>query len=252
MVFDGALSGNDSLKCFVDATKLTDILFQISIGTVTSINVENYGDIGASSSSSNNMEVDEARIINRALSQDEITVRYNQWSNQATYWTVTVQPIITSVIDLGFGKWQINGTGFKPEAADPTGNIAGIPFIIDEGATDTSFTVKEGPNIPAGIQAINVTNSDNETDYTSIVSNTDRLFIAGSSPTNFIGMPSPKLFTPSIQISDTNRGDPRGDTVDNKAGENLVDGTQAGNPVRPTRGGGSNLGMYSKPSWLCK
>jgi len=68
-----------------------------------------------------------------------------------------------------------------------------------------------------------------------------------------IGMPNYKDNTPKIHgLQNTNRGNPQGDQVDNTAGRNKGDGTEGGNSVRTVRGsGGNNLGMYSKPSWLC-
>lgn len=65
---------------------------------------------------------------------------------------------------------------------------------------------------------------------------------------DFIGMPEPDLYTQEgNQLSNTNRGNPNGDVVDNSAGSNLPE-----NKKNPTRGSsGHSLGMYSKPSWLC-
>lgn len=85
-----------------------------------------------------------------------------------------------------------------------------------------------------------------------IVSTVAISVISVNSPELFIGMPSKSNFTVgSTQHLDTNRRNPYGDKVDNSAGENKVDGTEGGKPVRTTRGGGgSSLGMYSKPSWL--
>jgi len=72
-------------------------------------------------------------------------------------------------------------------------------------------------------------------------------------PQDFIGMPPANLSTPDgDKLSDTKFGNPLGDQVDNSAGVNNVDGSSEGKPVLPGRGtAGVNLGIYSKPSWLC-
>lgn len=67
---------------------------------------------------------------------------------------------------------------------------------------------------------------------------------------DFINMPSPSNFTPEgDKLSDTNRSHPLGDKVDNTQGANAV----LQSKITPTRqSSGHSLGMYSKPSWLCK
>lgn len=67
---------------------------------------------------------------------------------------------------------------------------------------------------------------------------------------DFINMPPPGNFTPEgDKLSDTNRSHPLGDKVDNTQGANAV----LQSKITPTRqSSGHSLGMYSKPSWLCK
>src|SRR4030042_1283992 len=262
VVFDGTQTDTDlnlqnskRFKIFINDTEVPINSFYIGhdpayVPAITPfsgydfvLGFEGYGLVGA---------IDELRIVTDAWTPEEISLRYNQWFNQATYWTTTVQPVISSVTTLGGKRWRIDGSGFKPESTDPIGSVSGVPFTVEAGATDSSCTITDNSDALPGVQLIRITHSDNETDYTLIVSNTKRLVIEGESPTNFIGMPSSIMCISGEQHRDTNLGDPRGNIVDNQAEENIVDGTSDGNPVRTVRGGGSsNLGMYSKPSWLC-
>lgn len=194
--------------------------------------------------------IDEARINLQAHSPQQIQWRYNQWINTSDYWTVTVQPIISSVTYIGFGRWQINGTGFIPESSNPTGTIGGIPFTVEAGATDTTFIIEKGTDTLSGVQQLQITNSDGESDYQNILISTIRKH-SFDSPENYIGMPPKECGTPK-NLRDEKYGNPFGDVVDNSSGDNLADGSAEGKPVQTVRGGssGNNLSMYSKPSWL--
>lgn len=74
-----------------------------------------------------------------------------------------------------------------------------------------------------------------------------------NSDEDFIGMPPANLSTPNgSNLSDTKFGNPLGNQVDNSSGINNANGSSEGKPAIPGRGiAGVNLGMYSKPSWLC-
>jgi hypothetical protein len=196
--------------------------------------------------------VDEHRVGTSIMSSEEPLWRYNQWFNQASYWTTTIQPIITAVSSLGGKNWRIDGSGFKPGTTSPYGTINGVSYTVSAGSTDTSFTIVEGNGTPPGSGTFTVYNSDGEHDYTPIISGTPRTVVVDVSPTNFIGMPTSSNFsTGNNQHLNTGYANPKGDQVDNSAGANSADGTEGGNPIRPIRGGGgSNLRMYSKPSWL--
>jgi hypothetical protein len=115
-----------------------------------------------------NGNIDEFRIVNDSWSPEEINRKYNQIFNKETFWTVTVQPIISSVTNLTENRWQINGSGFKPGITDPYGTIGGVAFVVEPGVTDSSFTVIEGEGTPYGNQIFIVINSDGESDSQSM------------------------------------------------------------------------------------
>jgi len=64
---------------------------------------------------------------------------------------------------------------------------------------------------------------------------------------DFVGMPPPELYTQDgDKLSNTNRGNPLGDKVDNSSGTNVTQSI-----VDPKRqSSGHSLSSYSKPSWL--
>lgn len=199
-VFDGtqidtdiAVQNTKRLKLYINDTDVPinfseavpDKLWSGSEGAVFVIGSDGYTVKGS---------IDESRITLDAWTPEEINLRYNQWFNQSTYWITTVQPVISSITTLGGKRWRVQGSGFKPESTDPTGLVSGIAFTVEAGATDSSFIITDNSDAPPGIQYISITNSDNETDYTLIASNTKRLVIEGESPSNFIGMPSSNLY----------------------------------------------------------
>jgi hypothetical protein len=251
-LWDGTKTGNDRITAYVNNVKQTNIIFSDHTGNGrTPTNLANYGQIGPLTSVPNDLEIDEFRIYNRTLSEDEIIILYNQWFNQSNYWTVTIKPVISSVVSLGANTWQITGSGFKPGSTDPTGTIGGISFTVKSGSTDTSIIITEGEGTPPGIQILNIRNSDNEIDYVSMVTSVKRNH-SENSPETLIGMPSKDNSVAGLNIhKDEKFGNPLGDVVDNNSGINLADGSAESKPIQTSRGSsGHSLSMYSKPSWL--
>jgi hypothetical protein len=259
VVFDGTqtdgnidIQNQKRLKVYVNDTEMTlDYYNPVPSKTWSGGNYP-YFWLG-SQGYSTDIVISEFRMVLDAWTTEEVDFRYNQYFNKSTYWTPTIQPVISTAVNIGPGRWQITGTGFIPESTDPTGTINGVNFII-QSSTDTSLIIDEGSGTPPSNKLINIINSDGESDSISATSGIDRKAIEGDSPFNFIGMPPPEIYTPGeLQHTDTKLGNPLGDVVDNTAGENPVDGTENGGTVKTVRGGGGcNLGMYSKPSWLCK
>ena len=160
--WDGSLVGTNRIKLYIDKVLQTDVLFEVhtSDGETEESDVLK-GDIGPIAAAPNNVEFDEFRIFNRTLGQDEIDLRYNQYTD-SSYWTATVQPIISSVKYLGDNQWEINGTGFKPESTDPTVTINAEEAVI-ESAADDQVTISKNIGDYVDISIV-LTNSDSETD----------------------------------------------------------------------------------------
>ena len=238
-VFDGTLDPDERNKFYVNKVRSTPMVSN-NTGTLTDVNNVNYGDIGPITGATNNMEIDEARFINRSLSSDEIALRYNQWFDQSNYWTVTVQPVVTSVLKNGDGTFNVRGSGFKPESTNPTGTINGVPFSIQGTVTDNFFVVRSETGTPIDASQLTVINSDGEQD-TGIIGEVPPTIDEKASPVYLSTVGGTRLIN-------TKYGNPLGNVVDNSAGENPVE-ENIKNTNR-SGGGGSNLSMYSKPSWL--
>ena len=160
--FDGTQDGAARIKTFVDAVENTNVIFgEYTDPGQTETSSYNFGEIGSFPSAPNNLEMDEFRIYDKTLSPDEITLLYNQWFNNINYWTITIQPIITSVSKNG-NIWTITGTGFLPDGStEPTGTACNVSFSV-QSVTDTVLVISLGDNCRDGDQSILLTNSDGE------------------------------------------------------------------------------------------
>lgn len=169
--FDGDETGSDRIKAYVNGVLDTNIIFgDYSDPGQTETNSTNFGEIGSFPTVNNNIEIDEFRIFNKTLSQDEVTLIYNQWFNNNNYWTVTIQPIITSVVKNGL-IWSITGSGFLPDGTtQPTGTAAGTSFTV-LSVTDTLLVIQLGNNIDTKNESILIINSDNESFHYNMLIN---------------------------------------------------------------------------------
>jgi hypothetical protein len=164
---DHTIQNNKRFKVFIDGVRINGT-FTADVSSIYPNNPGQAFQFGLTGMSFIGV-LDETRVIlDRAETENEIVWRYNNWFNQSTYWIVTVQPIILSVVSLGSKKWKVTGSGFIPELTDPTGTIGGTAFII-ESVTDTEIILQQGENTPIGEQILVIHNSDNETDNETIV-----------------------------------------------------------------------------------
>lgn len=182
IVYDGTLVGNNNrLKIYIDG-------IQQSLSFVGDVPA-NYGDltgfsfdIGLSGLTFAGV-VDEIRMkIGICETEEEIIAHSKQWHNKATFWTPTIQPVITTIENLGAGRWQLTGSGFIPESSDPTCEINGVACTI-ESASDTIVTIEEGIGTPSNNKFITLTNSDSET--VNYLTNYPFTNIFGNSPFKF-------------------------------------------------------------------
>lgn len=171
IVFDGTLTDGDvdaqdllRYKIYINGTQITLTVASGHCPSVTKSaglghfvygeDLANTGMYGV---------IDEARINLRSFSDDEITVHYNQWFDADNYWTVTVQPVITSVRRSGKSRYRLRGSGFKPTTINPTGNINGAAYTIIS-ISDTEIEIQDESGDACGLKSITLTNSDNESD----------------------------------------------------------------------------------------
>jgi len=163
MVYDGTQTGNaNRFKIRVNGVDV-NLSFTGDVPAKTINNSTAILEFGTNGYSFDGI-LDETRIMPEiAETIDESVLRYNQWTNQSNYWTVTIQPIITNIIKISNNKWKIEGTGFKPEETNPTGTINGIEFDVED-TTDTSF-IAVGNNIVEGTKIFIINNSDDESDF---------------------------------------------------------------------------------------
>jgi hypothetical protein len=163
VVFDGTQSGDaNRFKVYVDGAQQA-LSFTGSVPAaypnISGVAFE-FGHNGFSFAGA----LDEIRMkLGTFETDDEIELHYNQWFDKATYWTVTVQPVITSVTSLGKGRYRINGSGFKPENTDPTGNVDGIVFTVIS-ADDSEVIVSDNSGGSLNSKTFALTNSDSESD----------------------------------------------------------------------------------------
>lgn len=170
-VFDGTLIGNENrLKVYIDGQLQTLSFLYDNIPEITTVGEGSF-DFGMSAASFIG-SIDETRVsVTKAESSNEILLKYNQWMNNSSYWTVTVQPVISSVTNISNKRWYVSGSGFKPETTDPSGTIEGVLFIVEPGATNTCFILQEAEGTPTGPCTLMIINSDSEMDYTLITDN---------------------------------------------------------------------------------
>jgi hypothetical protein len=182
IIYNGTAATNqDKLKLFINGIQRTlEFTNDIPSSIASSSYTPNTTQIGLVSNSFIG-NIDEIRAGAYCANSNEPMWRYNNLINKSSYWNVTVQPIVTSVVDLGNKRWQVNGSGFKPETINPKVSVSGMPVVIESGASDSSFVMVESDTIFPGVQTLIVTNSDNEADYVPIVCNTKRTIISGFS-----------------------------------------------------------------------
>ena len=164
VVFDGTLTGDSNrLKFYKNGVLQTpDGWLVPGVGSALQ-DFSSGGQIGQAGVDSNGMILDELRFIKKAATVDEITWRYNQWLNQSSYWTVTVQPIISSVNYLGGYRYRLKGSGFLPASTNPNITINGNAVNI-ESVMDSTVILKDVNGTYNGSKLFSITNSDNETD----------------------------------------------------------------------------------------